>query len=75
MPGEHALGPDDEAGPEGFDRGGGGGEVLLEAGGAGGVADVDVEVSGVQVDAGVVWVRGLIVAWRHDSVLRGDGSA
>jgi hypothetical protein len=40
-------------------------------GGAGRVADVDVRAPGVQVDPGVVWVRGLVVAWRHSGVSSG----
>ena len=40
-------------------------EILFEAGGAGGVADIEEEASGVQVDAAVVWV--LLVVVGHGS--------
>ena len=79
VPGEHALGPDDEPLTIGFDRieerRGRRGNLALEHRHAGGIADVDVQAPGMEIDAAVVWMRGLVEAWRHASVLRGDGPA
>src|SRR6185437_7184278 len=61
----HAFAADDDSvsvGGDGVeDGGGGGGKVFLDQGLAGGIADVEEESSGVQVDAGVVCVLSVVV--------------
>jgi hypothetical protein len=75
VPGEHALGADDQILAEGLH---GikedvrlGGQVLLEDGLALVIEDVGEQASGVQIDAGVKSV--LIGVAAHVSCLRGDG--
>ena len=48
------------------------GEILLEAGGAGGIEDVDEETSGVEINAAVILVLGLVHALLRDSLATGQ---
>ena len=64
VPGEHALGADDEPVAKRLDRveegGGRGGQVAIEDRLALGVEDVGVQAPGVQIDAAVVYVLGVV---------------
>src|SRR6185312_1665367 len=67
VPGEHAFAADDDSVAvrcDGVEEGGGcGGGGFLDEGLAGGIADVEEESPGVQIDAGVVCVLSVVV--RH----------
>jgi hypothetical protein len=75
VPGEHALGPDDEVRPERLDRFEEGvrvgGQVLLEDGLADGVEDVGEHGPGVQIDADVKSVLAGIAAHVMASLVTG----
>jgi len=64
VPREHALAADDESFPVGFDGveegDGRGGDVLFESSDSLIVENVDEEASGVEIDAAVVYVLGLV---------------
>jgi len=75
VPGEHALAPDHQSLAvrlEGVEDGvGRGGQILFQAGGALVVEHVDEEGSGVQVDAAVICVRGVVRAHLMSSLATG----
>src|SRR5262249_571313 len=64
VPGEHALGRDDESvakGGDGFAKGVGiGGEVFVQQDGAGAIDDAQVHCSGMQIDAAIESVLLLV---------------